>query len=59
MRLNIKKLSYQELFDILIKWLHKCDSIKKLDFNQRYLIKPALNTVVQKGIPRMKQKLEK
>ena len=29
----IKKLSYQESFDILIEWLKRCNSIRKLDFN--------------------------
>ena len=32
---NIKKLSYQQSFDILTDWLQKCNSIKKLDFNPR------------------------
>ncbi len=31
--IHIKKLSYQESFDILSEWLKKCDSIRKLDFN--------------------------
>ena len=52
--INIKKLSYQESFDILIEWLHNCDSIRKLDFNPKYLIKTALNTANQKRIPPMK-----
>src|SRR5215208_3155501 len=30
---NIKKLSYQESFDILIDWLQKCNSFNKLNFN--------------------------
>ena len=40
---NIKKLSYQESFDILIEWLKKCDSIKKLDFNRSIFSKICLN----------------
>jgi Primase X len=52
---NIKELSYQESFDILVGWLHKCDSIKNLDFNPQYLVKTALNTAIQKNIPPMKQ----
>jgi len=51
---NIKQLSYQESFVILIVWLEKCDSLKKLDFNSKYLVKSALNTASQKGIPPMK-----
>lgn len=53
--INIKKLSYKESFDILIEWLQKCDSIRKLNFNSRYLIKIALNTANQKRIPPMKR----
>jgi hypothetical protein len=52
--INIKKLSYQESFDILIEWLKRCDSIMKLDFNPEYLVKYALTTAIQKRIPPMK-----
>ena len=51
---NIKKLSYQQSFDILTDWLQKSNSIKKLDFNREYLIKYALITATQKRIPPMK-----
>jgi hypothetical protein len=51
---NIKKLSYQQSFDILTEWLKKCNSFKKLDFNSDYLVKYALNTAIQKRIPPMK-----
>ena len=50
----IKKLSYQQSFDILIDWLQKCNSIKNLDFNPNYLVKYALTTAIQKRIPPMK-----
>ena len=53
--INIKKLSYQESSDLLIEWLHKCDSIRKLDFNPSYLVKTALHTANQKRIPPMKR----
>ncbi|HET7643454.1 MAG TPA: hypothetical protein VFK40_08095 [Nitrososphaeraceae archaeon] len=49
------KLSYQESFDILIGWLHICDSIRKLDFNPFYLVNTAIKTAIQKRIPPMKQ----
>jgi hypothetical protein len=52
--INIKKLSYQESFDILFEWLQKCDAIRKLDFNPKYLVKYALHTANQKRIPPMK-----
>jgi hypothetical protein len=45
---NIKKLSYQESFNILIEWLKRCDSISKLDFNPMPLAKSALNIATQK-----------
>ena len=51
---NIKKLSYQESFNILIEWLKRCDSIRKLDFNPISLAKYALHIATQKKIPPMK-----
>ena len=51
---NIKKLSYQQSFDILIDWLQKCNSFKKLDFKPDYLVKYALTTAIEKRIPPMK-----
>ena len=54
--INIKMISYHESFDILMEWLHKCESIRKLEFNPRYLIKSALNTAIKKRIPPMKLK---
>ena len=51
---NIKKLTYNESFEILIDWLEKCDSLRKLDFNSKYLVKYALNTASHKMIPPMK-----
>ncbi len=52
--INIKKLSYQESFNILSEWLKKCDLVRKLDFNSRYLVRSALNSASQKRIPPMK-----
>ncbi len=51
---NIKKLSYQQSFDILTDWLQKCNSFKKLDFNPISLANSALNIATQKKIPPMK-----
>jgi Primase X len=51
--INIKKISYQESFDIVINWLKKCDSVRKLNFHQKYLAKSALNIARQKSIPPM------
>jgi hypothetical protein len=51
---TVKKLSYQQSFNILNDWLQKCNSLRKLDFNPDYLVKNALTTAIQKGIPPMK-----
>jgi hypothetical protein len=52
--IHIKKLSYQDSFDILIDWLTKCDSLRKLDFDSKDQVKSALNIAIQKKIPPMK-----
>ena len=36
---NIKKLSEVEGIEIMQTWLNKCDLLKSLDFNAKYLIK--------------------
>lgn len=51
---NIKKLSYQHSFDILIDWLQKCNTFNKIDFKPDYLIKHAIITAIEKRIPPMK-----
>ncbi len=51
---NIKKLSYQQSFNILTDWLQKCNSLRKVDFKPEYLVKSALSIAIQKGIPPMK-----
>lgn len=51
---NIKIISYQESYNILIEWLKRCDFIRKLDFNPRALANSALNIATQKKIPPMK-----
>jgi non-catalytic primase subunit PriX-like protein len=52
--IHIKKLSYQDSFDILIDWLTKCDSLRKLDFNPKDQVKSALKTTLHKRILPMK-----
>ena len=47
----IKKLSYEESYKIINKWLMKCDSVKKLDFDPRYLINNNIKTSAKKLIP--------
>jgi hypothetical protein len=36
---NIRKLSESEVIDITQTWLNKCDRLRSLDFNAKYLIK--------------------
>ena len=51
--INIKKLSYQESYQIIREWLDKCNSLQKLDNYSNfvnYRIHYALKTAVSKGI---------
>jgi Primase X len=51
--INIKKLSYQESYDVIREWLDKCNSLQKLDnYNNfvNYRIHSPLKTATQKGI---------
>ncbi|MDN5847022.1 MAG: DNA primase noncatalytic subunit PriX, partial [Candidatus Nitrosocosmicus sp.] len=52
--INVKKLTYQESYYILIEWLSQCNMTRKLDFNPNYLVKSSLNTASGKGIPPMR-----
>jgi Primase X len=36
---NVKKISETEVIDLTQTWLNKCDHIRSLDFNSKYLIK--------------------
>lgn len=42
---NIKKLSDDDLFQILKDWLNKCNSIRRLDFNPNQKIRDSLKHV--------------
>ena len=42
---NIKKLEYEESFEILKKWLENCNTLRKLDFNPDTEIKSKLSNV--------------
>jgi hypothetical protein len=51
--INIKKMSYDESYQIIREWLDKCNNLKKLDNYQNfvnYRIPQALKTATQKGI---------
>ena len=42
---NIKKLEYEESFEILKMWLEKCNNLRQLDFNSYTEIKFKLSNV--------------
>jgi hypothetical protein len=42
---NIKKLEYQQSFEILKTWLEKCNTLRTLDFNPDMEIESKLNNV--------------
>ena len=51
----IKKLSFEDAFEIINEWLQKCDLFgRKLDFNKKFLITTAPTTADKKQIPPMK-----
>jgi hypothetical protein len=47
--INVKKLPYDDAFNIIDQWVNKSDSIKRLDSNFNYLIKYALENSIKKG----------
>ena len=52
--INVKKLSYDDAFNMITDWLNKCDLIKRLDSNFNYRIKYALENTIKKGYLPMK-----
>ena len=52
--INVKKLTYDDAFNIIKDWLNKCDSIKRLDSNFNYRIKYALENSIKRGYLPMK-----
>jgi Primase X len=53
--ITLKRLSYEDAFEILKEWLNKCASVRSLDFNLNYRIKYDLNNAMKRGIPPMKE----
>ncbi len=49
----IKKLSFEESYQIIYEWLQKCDLLRKIDFNTRSVVNTALTTAYKKQIPPM------
>ena len=46
--LNVRKLSYDEAFNIIKDWLSRCDKLRRLDFNTNLKIKEGIKGA-QKG----------
>jgi len=51
---NIRKLQYQESFEIIRNWLSICAIARRLDFNEDYLIKNALANARKTGYKPMR-----
>ena len=49
----VRKLSFEESYQIIAEWLQKCNLLRKLDFNTRSLVNTALDTAYKKQIPPM------
>jgi ABC-type siderophore export system fused ATPase/permease subunit len=49
----VKKLSFENSFEIIDEWLKKCALKRELDFNPKTLINIALVTAYKKQIPPM------
>ena len=47
--INVKHLSFEEAFDIIDKWLDKCNDLEALDFDTERKINDCLNSAVNKG----------
>ena len=59
--IKVRKLSYEESFNILREWLDKCNTLRKLDFNPNHKIKDNLKNVGKFnpiGIPKLKNDAE-
>ena len=46
---NIRKMSESEAFQIIVDWLNRCNSLKRLDFTQNYLVKYNLKSARKRG----------
>jgi Primase X len=47
--INVKHLSFEESFDIIDKWLDKCNELETLDFDTNTKVNDCLNGAVNKG----------
>jgi hypothetical protein len=56
--LNVKKLSKEEAYSIMIDWLDKCDKIQRLNFNTKAKIKEGLKSASKGYYPIGVEKLK-
>jgi hypothetical protein len=47
--INVKRLPFEEAFDIIDKWLDKCNELEELDFDTDTKINDCINCAVNKG----------
>jgi hypothetical protein len=47
--INVKHLSFDEAFDIIDKWLDRCNNLEKVDFDSDTKIDDCLNGAVNKA----------
>jgi hypothetical protein len=47
--INVKKLAYNDAYDIIEGWLNRCNSMRNLDFDADYQIKYTLNNAMSSG----------
>jgi hypothetical protein len=47
--INVKHLTFEEAFDIIEKWLYKCNDLEELDFDTEMKVNYCLNGAVNKG----------
>jgi hypothetical protein len=55
--LNIRRLSEQELTDIIRDWLNRCDQLRRLDFNYKQKIKDGIEGAKEGYLPISREKL--
>ena len=47
--INIRKCSADEAYNIIYKWLDRCSSLRRLEFNPNYMIKYDINSAKRNG----------
>lgn len=47
--INVRKRSHEEALNVINEWVDKCNSVKRLDSNFRYLINHAIQNAIKNG----------